>query len=141
MAASSPNARRKQEHSPLRDPNTRRLPSPMPPSTATPAIDLDALLQRCLGNLDLAERAIEAFLDDFPTSHSNLEQAIELDDSEAVSQLAHRMKGAARNVGAESLAGLLESMESLSAEGDREQKRELAATIADELKRLEESVL
>jgi HPt (histidine-containing phosphotransfer) domain-containing protein len=81
--------------------------------TAEPA-NLDDLFQRCLGNLDLVQRVLQAFESHFEKDLDELESALKSASLAAAAQIAHRMKGASSNVAATSLARELASMEELT---------------------------
>lgn len=82
-------------------------------SDTAPA-DLEDLFRRCLGNLDLVERVLQAFENHFEKDLDELEAALKSASLTAVGQIAHRMKGASSNVAATALARELASMEELA---------------------------
>ena len=71
-------------------------------SDTAPA-DLEDLFRRCLGNLDLVERVLQAFENHFEKDLDELEAALKSASLTAVGQIAHRMKGASSNVAATAL--------------------------------------
>lgn len=109
-------------------------------ATHSPAIDLDELLGRCLGNLEIAESAVVAFLDEFPTNYQQLDAASRELDPESVALVAHRMKGAARNIGAGPMADMLESIEKHAKDGRCDELRPHVDEVAQEIGRLEEAL-
>ena len=89
------------------------------PATETdPVIEFDELMDRCLGNLDLMERAIEAFIGQFPNDLANVGRAIEVGSKAEIAAIAHRMKGSASNIGATAIASELKRLE-LAANGNK----------------------
>jgi HPt (histidine-containing phosphotransfer) domain-containing protein len=73
--------------------------------------NMEDLFRRCLGNLDLVERVLQAFESHFEGDLKELEIALEGNCYERVAQLSHRMKGACANVAAVSMARELAAME------------------------------
>lgn len=81
-----------------------------------PAIDLMALLGRCLGNMKMVERVLTAFRE---TGSADLEQllaAFEAMNFSAMAEIAHRFKGSSSNVSAITLNELSKRVESLAKE-------------------------
>ncbi|TWT77127.1 Hpt domain protein [Posidoniimonas polymericola] len=111
------------------------MSSPQPP-----AIDLDELLGRCLGNLELAESAVSAFLEEFPSNYQQLDAAASRFEPTTLAAVSHRMKGAARNIGATPLGDMLASLEQLVDEAGHNEIRTLVDNIALEARRLEEAL-
>jgi HPt (histidine-containing phosphotransfer) domain-containing protein len=63
-------------------------------------LDLQGLLDRCMGNLDLVQRLLEKFESWVPAELAELEQALALEDPERIAQAAHRIKGSSANISA-----------------------------------------
>ena len=88
----------------------------MPHTAADPAVDIMALLGRCLGNFELIVRVLARFR---KTGSTDLEQfalAIDRSDFVAFVEIAHRFKGAAGNISAAGLHKIATSMEQLGRE-------------------------
>ena len=81
---------------------------------AAPVVDVRGLLERCLGNLDLAERVLARFEERFDEDLSQLEEAVRAENAEAVARIAHRLKGASANTGARRLAQRAAGIEELA---------------------------
>jgi HPt (histidine-containing phosphotransfer) domain-containing protein len=76
-------------------------------------LDRDALLERCLGNLEFVERVLARFQERAEQDLEELEKVVELHDVEQVARIAHRIKGSSANVSAEGLqqeAGKIEEL-------------------------------
>jgi len=78
--------------------------APMPPPASSPnpgavAFDQEDLVERLMGNEDLARRIARGFVDDMPNQLALLAQAVSNFDAPAVRMVAHSIKGAAANVG------------------------------------------
>ncbi len=75
----------------------------MDQETAKPmaaVLDEEDLLERCLGNLEFAERVLAKFQTQCQADLAALEQASATGDTEQVASLAHRMMGASANAAA-----------------------------------------
>lgn len=79
-----------------------------------PAVDLMALLARCLGNIDLIVRVLTRFKNTGSADIDHLGQAIENSDLDSVVDISHRLKGAASNVSAAGLQRIATEMEQLA---------------------------
>jgi HPt (histidine-containing phosphotransfer) domain-containing protein len=66
-------------------------------------IDVRELLDRCMDNIDLAERVLGKLNSRFADDMAELERALEAKNGHAVASVAHRLKGAAANVAAHDL--------------------------------------
>ncbi len=99
-----------------------REPLPLPaeiPSPATPAVfDGEDLVERLMGNEELARHVVRRFLADLPEQFAALSQAVAAGDSGAVAQAAHAIKGAAANTGGAQLRALAWKVEQLGRAGD-----------------------
>lgn len=75
--------------------------------TETPAevsLDWESLSNRCLGRLDLVERALARFQEGLGDDLTQLEQAIGASDEQEWARLAHRIKGTSLTVSATRLS-------------------------------------
>jgi HPt (histidine-containing phosphotransfer) domain-containing protein len=87
--------------------------NPNTPLDADKAINVDELLARCMGNAEIAQRILLKFQERFGLDLEELEQALRGQDSEAITQAAHRMKGASANVAAPRIYKLVSEIEQL----------------------------
>jgi HPt (histidine-containing phosphotransfer) domain-containing protein len=92
-------------------------------------IDLEELLARCMGNLQIAERVLTKFQDRFGVDLGELEQWLDQHNAGAIATVAHRMKGASANVGAPALYEVTSELEQLG-------RAERIAEIPSELQQL-----
>ena len=76
--------------------------------------DRTALLARCLGNEELADRVLVKFAARLPKDLRQLEVALAANDGEAARRAAHGLKGAAGNVAAEGIAVAAAAIEGLA---------------------------
>ena len=75
-------------------------------SSSPQVVNLEELLDRCMGNLDLAERALQKFQETFPQELEQLESALQIGDVKQLACVAHRIKGISANISA---AGVLQA--------------------------------
>jgi HPt (histidine-containing phosphotransfer) domain-containing protein len=90
---------------------------PQAQSSNAPVIDLTALVDRCMGNLEFAERILDRFQERAEQDLEELEKLIELRDAGQLARVAHRMKGSSANVAAEGLQRIAEQIEELGRSG------------------------
>jgi HPt (histidine-containing phosphotransfer) domain-containing protein len=78
-----------------------------------PPIDFHGLLDRCMGNLELAERVLAKFEERFELDLLELERHLSGEDPQHVVSIAHRIKGSSANVSAEGLRQIAAEIEQL----------------------------
>ena len=76
-------------------------------------INVDELLSRCMGNIDIAERVLNKFQDRFDVDLTELERSLDEQDAGMIAHVAHRIKGASANVAAPLLYELAAEIEQL----------------------------
>ncbi len=76
-------------------------------------LNVDELLARCMGNAGIAERILTKFQERFSIDLGELENGLSNQDAEAVTLVAHRIKGASANVSAPYLFELASQIEQL----------------------------
>lgn len=97
----------------------------MAPVTATEKDSADELLnpqvlvERCMGNLSLAQRLLARFADSGRQDCDQLEAALRAGDLSSLATVAHRLKGSSATIGSNHMAQLasLIEQESKSSEG------------------------
>ncbi|MGB9031186.1 MAG: PAS domain S-box protein [Acidobacteriaceae bacterium] len=82
---------------------TAPTPQETPSPQAAPVFDAPSLLRRLMGDRELAGVVLKAFLEDAPHQLEQLRAGLAAEDAPVVRLHAHAMKGAAANVGGESL--------------------------------------
>lgn len=73
--------------------------------------DMEQLVRRCMGKIELAERLLKSFESRFPEDLSKIEDSLREYDSKAASRMVHQLKGAAANVSAPDLYSMLTLLE------------------------------
>jgi len=92
--------------------------------------DRQEFLGRMMGDEALAREVIEGFLADVPRRLEALRRSFDGGDAQAVAREAHSIKGAAANVGAESLRQAASQVETAGRAGEFEAVRRLAPELA-----------
>jgi signal transduction histidine kinase/DNA-binding response OmpR family regulator/HPt (histidine-containing phosphotransfer) domain-containing protein len=77
-----------------------------------------SLLNRMMGDEDLAFMIMRSFLEDVPKQIRNLKFLVDSSDTAGIERQAHTIKGAAANVSGESLSALANEMEKAGKAGD-----------------------
>jgi HPt (histidine-containing phosphotransfer) domain-containing protein len=86
-----------------------------------PVFQLDQLLGRCMGNGALAKKVVNALVATLPDDCVAMDQLAQTQQWEALARRAHRLKGAAANVGATAISHTASDIETASRE--KEPKR------------------
>ena len=84
----------------------------------TAAFDTEGLVDRVMGNEDLARRLAGAFVDRMPEQLAALAEAISASDAQATMIAAHSIKGVAANLGCTEVQDLASQVEKLGETGD-----------------------
>jgi PAS domain S-box-containing protein len=88
------------------------------PSAVSPVVwDRAGMLDRIMGDLRLARLLMDGFLGDMPLQFTLLREALASGDASRVERQAHKIKGAAANVGCEALRALALELEQLARQG------------------------
>src|SRR5262245_43984730 len=83
-------------------------------------IDCDALLMRCLNNLEFAERILGLFHGKCGEELAELEKAFDGGDMDTISKIAHRLAGASANAAASGLHSRASELRHAAVEGSSE---------------------
>ena len=119
-------------------PPAEEAPAPQPAlaaaevSAVEPMVfDESGFLRRMMGKRDLARVIMEGFLGDMPGHLEALRKFAEAADAPGVASRAHSIKGAAANVGAESLRAAAAALEEAGKAGNLGSLRRLAEGVED----------
>jgi Amt family ammonium transporter len=110
-------------------------PAAMPQPDAPPPIDSDALLARCMGNMQFAESLLLAFADDLPNHVAQIASSSDAGDGKGMADAAHALKGAASFVAAEAVRALAAAIEAHGKAGSLAEVASLADHLRDEAQR------
>lgn len=92
--------------------------NPISQESISGIINVDELLARCLGNVDIAERILAKFQISVGLDLEELERGLDQQDAGAIAQVAHRIKGASANISAPALYELAAEIEQLGRAAD-----------------------
>lgn len=106
----------------------------------TAHFDLDDLLQRMGGDLNLVKRVMAVFLESVPRQLELLREALERGDAEQLRQSGHALKGAAANTGALRLRDLAFELEVAGSHSDLNRAASLSEQLVAEFRELEPQV-
>lgn len=109
-------------------------------STPQPQVlNLNELVDRCLGNIEFAERLLRRFGDLLDADVEVIAQAAGANDIHLVCQIAHRIKGASANVAAPALVKVAEEIEAAAKDADFETIWSRLPVLAAERDRFQQS--
>ena len=85
---------------------------------AEPLFDYAAMSERLMNDKALIHTVLDAFLKDLPLQVEQLESAVAAGDAEQIAAQAHKIKGAAMNVGGMALGSLAHTIEQAGRDGE-----------------------
>ncbi len=100
------------------------------------SFDREGFMSRVLDDMELARELVEAFLQDMPKQIGLLQSAIESRDAEQAMRQAHRLRGAAANMGGEAMKSTAARMESAAKSTDFIALEQLVATLSQQYRAL-----
>ncbi len=108
---------------------------------AAPAFDSAGMMDRLMGDQDLARIVVDGFLEDAPRLVQGLRDALAAGDGEVAVRQAHTIKGASATVGGEALRAVALRMERAGSAGDFEAVTARLPELESELDRLRSAML
>jgi HPt (histidine-containing phosphotransfer) domain-containing protein len=108
----------------------QRDPEPLAEQPSGGQFDSEDLVERLMGNYDLARRVTREFIDSIPAQLAALATALDNSDARATAFAAHSIKGAAANAGGVAVRELAARMETLGASGDLTSASEVLPQLA-----------
>ncbi len=102
--------------------------------------DSESLLKRLMGDRQLANIIIAAFLEDFPSQLNHLRQRLAEADTLGARMHAHTLKGSAATISAGSLSSIGAEMERLAEAGELDQFGKLLPRAVEEFERLKKTL-
>lgn len=100
------------------------------------AIQFDQLLQRCMGNVDFADRLLTKFISRLPGDVDELKSSIQQGSPDEVARVAHRIKGACASVAADRMKDVAEELEAEGRGGQIDEPMDWMDRIESEADRL-----
>lgn len=95
--------------------------------------DSTTFLQSLADDRELADELLAAFLEDSPVRHESLGQALDANDAETASKLAHSLKGMCGVVRVDGLVNLALNMEHMARDGKLDETRKQYAHFTEML--------
>jgi CheY-like chemotaxis protein/HPt (histidine-containing phosphotransfer) domain-containing protein len=83
-----------------------------------PVFDRTGMLDRLMGDQELAQLLIKGYIEDIPRQMQALKASLDTEDFESAGRKAHSIKGASANVGGEALRSVAKDIEKACATGD-----------------------
>ncbi len=126
--------------------HAHRKPASLPQTTsketaqAVTTFDRSAFLTRLSDDVDLARVVVDTFLDEIPGELDSLERAINQADTHQTMAQAHKIKGAASNVGGMVLSCLAADMERSCKEKDVNELIAMVPVLRQEFKKLQNAM-
>jgi HPt (histidine-containing phosphotransfer) domain-containing protein len=117
-----------------RDPADRQTA----PTAASKVLDLDGLLHRCMGDIDLVQRVLEKFQQRVPEELAEIEKALQAGNAEQLARTAHRLKGSSATVSAEGLVSAAAEIEDAGRQGRMADAADCLTRLHNEWKKLVE---
>ena len=99
------------------------------------AIDYDALLERCMGQTELARRLLNKFAEQMAGDLPRLRDAIATHDTATAYKTAHKIKGASANLAIEEIRRAMDQLEEQARAGDLDEGARLVAVVEDVMRR------
>lgn len=102
--------------------------------------DMEALLGRLMGDLELAMEVMEGYMNDIPRQIQALKGFFESGDASAAERQAHNIKGASANVSAERLRKAAYDVEKRVRDGDLARARSLMTELEGQFTLVKEAM-
>lgn len=102
--------------------------------------DQAAVIERLMGDRELAKTILAGFIDDIPLQIEALNALLSAGDILGVKNKAHTIKGAASSVGGEALRLVAAELEKTCASGDLSNAEALVSDLNDQFKRLKDAI-
>jgi PAS domain S-box-containing protein len=114
---------------------------PTVPAHHGPAVfEREALLERLMGDEELAQTVLGHFLEDIPHQIRTLRDLLDAENTAGVERQAHTIKGAAANIGAEALRAVALQMEEAGKTGDLAAVRACASDLEMQFEWLKDAI-
>ncbi|MGB5745958.1 MAG: response regulator, partial [Desulfobacterales bacterium] len=99
-------------------------------------LDKASLLDRVMGDEELAKEILGGFLEDVPRKYTALKESFDNGDAHSLQSLAHTLKGASANVGALALQEVAHQIEAAGESGNMDKAGSLISKIEEQLEML-----
>ena len=113
---------------------------PTPATRPTDLFDAEGLLERLMGDRQLAARVLKTFIQDAPSQLDNLRKRLEEQDAPGARCQAHALKGAAATAAADDLAAIASALERAGSAGQLQQCAGLLSSAHQEFERFKSTL-
>lgn len=124
----------------VQDTISRREHSDEEASDEGTPVNFDNALERFGGDKEFFKEILEEFLSYIPKQLEVLDEAVKKGDASEAEREAHKIKGAAENVGAGRIAGLSFKLELIARKGDLSGAEEIVTNLKNQLEILQEHI-
>ena len=108
------------------------------PAPELPLWDREGMMERLMGDEDLAQEILTGFLEDIPRQILALKTFLANEDGPGAELQSHSIKGASSSVGGEALRAVASELEAVIGEGDLAAARSKVAQLETQFERLKE---
>jgi CheY-like chemotaxis protein/HPt (histidine-containing phosphotransfer) domain-containing protein len=108
--------------------------------SAAPDFDKNGLLERLMGDEEMADTILELFLEDIPLQIQGLKKFLDAGDAPGTERQAHTIKGASANVGGEALHQVAWAIEQAGKTGELDTARNLTTELEARFDRLKVAI-
>lgn len=109
-------------------------------SARRPVFNCAAAMDVAAQDVDFLREIVDVYLADIPTQIAKLQAALGAGDVESAHRLAHTIKGASANIGAESILEVAAAIESAARNADLPRAAQLMPRLSPELHALQTAV-
>ncbi len=102
--------------------------------------DKEGVLNRLMGDEEFLQVIVELFLQDMPEQLTAMKNYVELGEADMAGSQAHKIKGAAANIGAEAVFAVARDMEDAAKAGDKKRLKALMHRLEEEFHRLKNAI-
>ncbi|MDH3839150.1 MAG: response regulator [Desulfobacteraceae bacterium] len=109
-------------------------------SEETQPLDLEMALERAMGDKDFLKILLGGFIQELPDQIDSLKAAVAGTDTVALTELAHKLKGAAANLSAHGVSSAAKSLEKVGKSQDMGEANQILEVLINESERLTEFI-
>jgi two-component system, sensor histidine kinase and response regulator len=109
-------------------------------SEETQPLDLEKALERAMGDKDFLKMLLGGFIQELPDQIESLKVAVAGTDAVALTEQAHKLKGAAANLSAYGVSSAAKSLEEIGRSQNMDEANQILEVLLNESKRLTEYV-
>jgi two-component system, sensor histidine kinase and response regulator len=106
----------------------------------TQPLDFEVALERAMGDKDFLKMLLGGFVQELPDQIESLKVAVSGTDAVALTEQAHKLKGAAANLSAYGVSSAAKSLEEIGRSQNMDQANQILEVLLDESKRLTEYI-